>query len=397
MLFNCGKYLDFENGEVVIPTRITCYCRHHKEKYGFHIVYTLTDHLDNVVAVAASPAVFLTDDHKARPTKPDAIDLKHIPSLASVANGPRSAHSRNSSAATSVPGSMPSSAASSLPSSQIPSAASSAGPSRDNSFENLQDLHQQAGGGTSAQPIRGKRDRSNKPYSMDARPAKPKRANSLNRLNNFAMTPLTLSAPASPRLGTRSPLTAMTSLPQDYFQSQVQEPLQDFANMLNASSSGPAGIDIQPSPGSSLSAPSTPGAGLEGLSTSFGSYASGSHLAFMPGSISSTSDDLASNSSRSVEPSPAFPGFVPLPHQTQLQPRPLQASGTIQQPRAQQQQGLPFGLPVQSPNLAQHLASLEMAENEALRLPIPSISRLIPAEGPVHGEQPLPRRHSSRL
>lgn len=35
VLFNCGQYLDFVGGEAVIPTRITCYCRHHKEKYGF--------------------------------------------------------------------------------------------------------------------------------------------------------------------------------------------------------------------------------------------------------------------------------------------------------------------------------------------------------------------------
>ena len=35
VLFNCGQYLDFASGEAVIPTRITCYCRHHKEKYGF--------------------------------------------------------------------------------------------------------------------------------------------------------------------------------------------------------------------------------------------------------------------------------------------------------------------------------------------------------------------------
>ncbi|KAL7005470.1 SPT3 Dosage dependent suppressor of Ty-induced promoter mutations-like protein [Cystobasidiomycetes sp. EMM_F5] len=35
VLFNCGQYLDFNNGEAIIPTRITCYCRHHKEKYGF--------------------------------------------------------------------------------------------------------------------------------------------------------------------------------------------------------------------------------------------------------------------------------------------------------------------------------------------------------------------------
>lgn len=35
ILFNCGQYLEFHNGEVIMPTRITCYCRHHKERYGF--------------------------------------------------------------------------------------------------------------------------------------------------------------------------------------------------------------------------------------------------------------------------------------------------------------------------------------------------------------------------
>ncbi len=32
VLFNCGDFVDFEEGEAVLPTRITCYCRHHKEK-----------------------------------------------------------------------------------------------------------------------------------------------------------------------------------------------------------------------------------------------------------------------------------------------------------------------------------------------------------------------------
>jgi len=33
--FNCSEILDFGSGAVILPMRITCYCRHHKEKLGF--------------------------------------------------------------------------------------------------------------------------------------------------------------------------------------------------------------------------------------------------------------------------------------------------------------------------------------------------------------------------
>jgi hypothetical protein len=35
LLFNCSEYVDFSNGEATLPTRVTCYCRHHSEKVGF--------------------------------------------------------------------------------------------------------------------------------------------------------------------------------------------------------------------------------------------------------------------------------------------------------------------------------------------------------------------------
>lgn len=35
VVFNCAEYVDFAAGETVLPTRITCYCRHHKERKGF--------------------------------------------------------------------------------------------------------------------------------------------------------------------------------------------------------------------------------------------------------------------------------------------------------------------------------------------------------------------------
>ena len=33
--FNCTETVNFSGGTVVLPLRITCYCRHHKEKIGF--------------------------------------------------------------------------------------------------------------------------------------------------------------------------------------------------------------------------------------------------------------------------------------------------------------------------------------------------------------------------
>lgn len=35
VVFNSGEWIDFETGEVTLPVRITCYCRHVKEKKGF--------------------------------------------------------------------------------------------------------------------------------------------------------------------------------------------------------------------------------------------------------------------------------------------------------------------------------------------------------------------------
>lgn len=64
LVFNCPELLEFTNGEVTIPTRITCYCRHHKEKDGFRIIVTLRDASNNVLACTSSELVLITDDHK---------------------------------------------------------------------------------------------------------------------------------------------------------------------------------------------------------------------------------------------------------------------------------------------------------------------------------------------
>ncbi|KAF8588645.1 hypothetical protein K439DRAFT_1658331 [Ramaria rubella] len=69
--FNCAEFMDLSNGTVILPMRITCYCRHHKEKVGFKrvpshlIVFTLRDHMGRVVGQGITPPILITDDHKS--------------------------------------------------------------------------------------------------------------------------------------------------------------------------------------------------------------------------------------------------------------------------------------------------------------------------------------------
>ncbi|KAL1919037.1 uncharacterized protein VTP21DRAFT_2418 [Calcarisporiella thermophila] len=65
LLFNCPEVVPFESGEIILPTRITCYCRHHNEKVGFIISFQLRDHLGRIVARGTSPPILITDDHKS--------------------------------------------------------------------------------------------------------------------------------------------------------------------------------------------------------------------------------------------------------------------------------------------------------------------------------------------
>ncbi|KAF9120661.1 SPT3 Dosage dependent suppressor of Ty-induced promoter mutations-like protein [Mortierella sp. 14UC] len=69
LLFNCTEIAEFTSGELTLPTRITCYCRHHGEKQGFCIQFVLRDYANNVVAVGISPPIMITDDHKASKVK----------------------------------------------------------------------------------------------------------------------------------------------------------------------------------------------------------------------------------------------------------------------------------------------------------------------------------------
>ncbi|KAJ6500161.1 hypothetical protein C8R47DRAFT_1110707 [Mycena vitilis] len=70
--FNCSEVQDFSSGSVVLPIRITCYCRHHREKVGFHVHFVMMDHSGRIVGTGTSKPIMITDDHKTPTTKLDA-------------------------------------------------------------------------------------------------------------------------------------------------------------------------------------------------------------------------------------------------------------------------------------------------------------------------------------
>ncbi|KAF4123704.1 IPT protein [Geosmithia morbida] len=65
---SCGE-LDSHPGalKVDLPLRIACYCRHHGEKLGFNVIFTLKDYQNRPVAQIMSRPIMITDDHKTHP------------------------------------------------------------------------------------------------------------------------------------------------------------------------------------------------------------------------------------------------------------------------------------------------------------------------------------------
>lgn len=83
--------------QVELPMRIACYCRHQNEKLGFQVIFTVKDHLDQVVAQAITNSIMITDDHKTQapsappptgpsPSLPDGSQLPGVGVFASGSN-----------------------------------------------------------------------------------------------------------------------------------------------------------------------------------------------------------------------------------------------------------------------------------------------------------------------
>ncbi|KAF7727553.1 SPT3 Dosage dependent suppressor of Ty-induced promoter mutations-like protein [Apophysomyces ossiformis] len=64
LLFNCGPLVHFGTGDAILPTRITCYCRHHNESIGFRIRFRLRNSKGDIIASGKSYPIMITDDHK---------------------------------------------------------------------------------------------------------------------------------------------------------------------------------------------------------------------------------------------------------------------------------------------------------------------------------------------
>lgn len=70
-----------------VPMRIACYCRHHSEKMGFNVIFTLKDYKDRVIAQAMSNPIMITDDHKTHLTAPAPTAVPERP-VASISANP---------------------------------------------------------------------------------------------------------------------------------------------------------------------------------------------------------------------------------------------------------------------------------------------------------------------
>ncbi|EMR10823.1 hypothetical protein PNEG_00970 [Pneumocystis murina B123] len=64
ILFNYPEIFRFKDNYINIPTRITCYCRHHKENIGFRILINIKDNKGQLIASTLSKPFMITDDHK---------------------------------------------------------------------------------------------------------------------------------------------------------------------------------------------------------------------------------------------------------------------------------------------------------------------------------------------
>ncbi|GAA5940528.1 uncharacterized protein JCM15063_002363 [Sporobolomyces koalae] len=107
VVFNSPEYVEFGTGECVLPTRVTCYCRHHKEKKGFCVTYSLRDHLDNIVASGMTPPILITDDHKTSVAKhaqvaATAASISMSAAASSVADAKRKAPAKTASTALTI-------------------------------------------------------------------------------------------------------------------------------------------------------------------------------------------------------------------------------------------------------------------------------------------------------
>ncbi|PHH85263.1 hypothetical protein CDD83_678 [Cordyceps sp. RAO-2017] len=74
--------------QITAPMRIACYCRHHSEKMGFSVIFTLKDFRNRLIAQATSNSIMITDDHKTHPIAQAASQAAAAPEAAATSAAP---------------------------------------------------------------------------------------------------------------------------------------------------------------------------------------------------------------------------------------------------------------------------------------------------------------------
>ncbi|GAA5901531.1 hypothetical protein JCM5296_006805 [Sporobolomyces johnsonii] len=380
VVFNAPEFVEFATGECIIPTRVTCYCRHHKEKKGFCITYTLRDHLDNIVATGMSPPIMITDDHKTNtgkaapaPAANGTIDLPVASASSTKRKAPAKAPKKEKKEKAV-------SASSSSAARPRRGAASRSRRGQSESDEELEASAAAAAGAALKKP---------KPYDADSRPRK-RMSTASHRSPTFAMTPL--HAPPTPTLGSGTSSTvaspavsaitleqqsvASPSMTSGMFSSSLGLGGMGDAVMVDSLAPSPAASSAYFSPRQSLSAETS----LPSLQHSHnaldwrangGAHSSMSTPPLSPGSAPSVSDTFNALFGSFPSPNPSIVDTAPVSSipsfaipATEPMPPSLTSAWAFQQQLQQHQQGLAASAPA---------------------IPPPRISRLIPAEGPVHG------------
>ncbi|CAO0789887.1 unnamed protein product [Mucor circinelloides] len=75
LLFNCEPLVNFSTADAILPTRITCYCRHHNERIGFRVRFALRNDKGMIIATGESPPIMITDDHKSSKQRAPSISV----------------------------------------------------------------------------------------------------------------------------------------------------------------------------------------------------------------------------------------------------------------------------------------------------------------------------------
>lgn len=82
--------------------RIACYCRHHGEKLGFQVIFTITDFQGGFVAQAMSSNIMITDDHKTH-SGPSGGGFSNGVETTHMQPTPRMGHDNNALSPSGVP------------------------------------------------------------------------------------------------------------------------------------------------------------------------------------------------------------------------------------------------------------------------------------------------------